>query len=108
MVAIAFLSWAGTRVSIAAARAAMPQVGFAEASSIVLARCSMCHSAHPVWSGIASAPKGVQLDTPEMIRLHAREIELNAVLTNAMPPGNITRVSDQDRMTLGAGLASLP
>jgi uncharacterized membrane protein len=104
MAIIAMLSWAGTRTASGSAAAA-PGASFAEASRIVLTRCSMCHAAHPVWAGIASAPKGVRLDTPDEIRRHARDIEINAVLSHAMPPGNITRISDEDRQRIGAGLA---
>ena len=41
-------------------------------------RCSMCHAAEPLWAGMASPPKGVVLDTPELIRAQAREIHLQA------------------------------
>ena len=67
----------------------------------------MCHAAEPVWEGIPTAPRGVRLDTADNIQLHAREIELYAVLTNAMPPGNITGLTDEERGKLAAGLAQL-
>ena len=35
---------------------------------------------------------------------HAHDIEIYAVLTNTMPPDNITEISDADRRRLGAGL----
>ena len=53
------------------AGAATAPVTFAEVENIVLSRCSMCHAAEPFWEGIAAPPKGVRLDTPEMIRKHA-------------------------------------
>jgi uncharacterized membrane protein len=81
-------------------------VAFAEVENIVLSRCSMCHAAEPVWEGIATAPKGVRLDTPEMIRRHAGEIELQATLTHAMPPGNITELSPEERQVLAAWIAA--
>jgi uncharacterized membrane protein len=105
MAAVAWLSLAGTRG--AAAAAVKAPVSFAEVQDIVLSRCSMCHAAEPVWAGIPTAPRDVRLDTPDSIRLHAREILLFAVLTNAMPPANITDLSDADRAKLGAGLARL-
>jgi uncharacterized membrane protein len=80
---------------------------FADVREIVSARCSMCHAKEPVWSGIGMAPKGVMLDTPEMIRLHAEEIGFQAVYTRAMPPGgNITDITDEERQTIGAWLAA--
>jgi uncharacterized membrane protein len=102
--AIAWLTWAGVRQSLNADARALPQATFAEAQDIVISRCSMCHAAEPVWEGIVTAPHGVRLDTPEEIRRHAREIEIYAVLTDTMPPDNVTELSDADRRILGAGL----
>ena len=72
----------------------------------MLSRCSMCHAAEPLWAGIAVPPKGVRLDTPEMIRKHAGEIRLQAALTHAMPPGNITELSEEERRILAAWIAA--
>ena len=72
---------------------------------IVIGRCSMCHGSEPVWDGIAIAPKGVLLDTPERIARFARPIMLNAVLTHAMPPNNLTEITDEERAVLGAWIA---
>ena len=68
----------------------------------MLGRCSMCHAAEPVWEGSASPPKDVMLDTPERIRLHAREIYLQAAHTDAMPPGNVTELTPEERGMLAA------
>jgi uncharacterized membrane protein len=72
----------------------------------VLSRCSMCHAAEPVWTGIAAAPKGVMLDTDEHIRVHAPLIEIAAVRSNAMPPGNVTEMTDRERLVLASWLAA--
>ena len=101
MGAVAWLSWAGVRPTEGAAET---HATFADAQEIVIGRCSMCHAKEPLWEGIITAPRGVRLDTPEDIRRHAREIEVYAVLTTTMPPGNITELSDADRLRLGAGL----
>ena len=66
----------------------------------------MCHAAEPLWAGIAVPPKGVRLDTPEMIRKHVGEIRLQAALTHAMPPGNITELSEEERQILAAWIAA--
>lgn len=73
-----------------------------EVENIVLGYCSMCHAEEPLWEGMAVAPKGVLLDTPDRIRRHAREIYLQAVLTDAMPPGSIADLAPEDRRILGA------
>jgi uncharacterized membrane protein len=78
------------------------EVTFAEVEAIVLGRCSMCHAALPLWPGMASPPKGVLLDHPELIRLQAREIYLQAAATDAMPPANITELEPAERGMLAA------
>jgi uncharacterized membrane protein len=66
----------------------------------------MCHRNEPVWPGLSAPPKGVVLDDPESIRRHARLIEINAVRSNAMPPGNITAITAQERQLIAAWLAA--
>jgi uncharacterized membrane protein len=73
---------------------------------IITGRCSMCHAREPVWNGMASPPKGVMLDTPASIVRHASEIRLHAVMTNAMPPNNITGMTRQERTVLAKWLAA--
>jgi uncharacterized membrane protein len=102
MVAIAWLSAAGPRQEKTGGLPA--DVTFAAAEEVVLSRCSMCHAKEPVWAGIAAAPKDIRLDTAEQIRLHARLIEVNAVRSHAMPPGNITEMTDDERRILAAWL----
>jgi uncharacterized membrane protein len=81
-------------------------VAFAEIENIVLSRCSMCHVAQPLWPGIAAPPKGVRLDTAELIRKHAGQIRLQATLTHAMPPANLTELSPEERRILAAWIAA--
>jgi uncharacterized membrane protein len=102
MAAIAWLSSLGPREARAAAAAAT----FAQAEEVVISRCSMCHAAEPVWDGIPVAPKGIMLDTSAAIARQARLIGLNAVHSAAMPPGNITEITAEERGLLAAWLAA--
>jgi uncharacterized membrane protein len=104
MLAIAWLSAAGPKEQSSGALSQMPDTETAH--SIVLARCSMCHAAEPVWAGIAAAPKGIMLDTPRSIRANARLIDLYAVRSRAMPPGNVTEMTGEERQILAAWLGS--
>jgi len=90
----------------AEAAAAATEIDVVEVENIILSRCSMCHMAEPVWEGIPVPPKGVMLDTPELIQRHARPIELQAVLTHAMPPGNVTEITAEERQILAAWVAA--
>jgi len=78
----------------------MASAGFDEARDVVLSRCSMCHAAEPVWEGIHWAPKRVMLDTDARIANHAREIYLQAGVSHAMPPGNVTDIPPEERAAL--------
>jgi len=62
--------------------------------------------AEPVWAGFSHAPADVLLDTAERVAAHAQQIEIYAVLTNAMPPGNVTEITGEERQLVGAGLAA--
>ena len=75
---------------------------FGAARDVVLSRCSMCHSAEPVWEGVTFAPKSVRLETDGEIAAHAREIYIQAGRSHAMPPGNITEISAEERQLLAA------
>jgi uncharacterized membrane protein len=106
MAAIVALSTVGpaTGEEESAATPAEP-VTFAQAEEVVIGRCSVCHMAEPAWEGIVAPPKGVMLDTPERILLHARDIELQAVRTHAMPPANLSEITPEERQILAAWIA---
>jgi uncharacterized membrane protein len=102
MLLIVWLSTAGPSHDERAATAPEQPVEFAEVEAIVLGRCSMCHAAEPLWPGIAAPPKGVILDHPELIRLQADAIYLQAAATDAMPPANVTMLEPAERGLLAA------
>ncbi len=74
--------------------------GFEEVTDIVMGNCSMCHAREPLWDGIATAPRGVYLETPDDIALHARQIYLQAGMSMAMPPANLTYMEPEARAAL--------
>ncbi|MBZ9865588.1 urate hydroxylase PuuD [Mesorhizobium sp. CA15] len=86
----------------AAAQVYIASAHFPAVRDTVLGRCSMCHTQEPVYEGIYHAPKGVLLDTDERIAEHAREIYIQAGRAHAMPPANITQITDQERALLVA------
>ena len=71
--------------------------GFDEVTDIVMGRCSMCHASEPFWDGIHRAPKGVRLDTPDEIAKHAHAIYVQAGVTHAMPPANVSWMEEGER-----------
>ena len=71
--------------------------GFDDVVSIVQGRCSMCHAAEPVYEGIHWAPKNVVLETPAQIAAEAEGIYMQAGLTHAMPPANLSYIEPTER-----------
>ena len=116
MLAIVWLSAqpAVTTDQAAAQPESETEYDFADVEYVILGRCSMCHAAEPMWYGFAEPvmysitvpPKGVILETPEQMRLHAKAIGLQTVHTRAMPPGNITDIPDEERQLLAAWIAA--
>ena len=76
--------------------------GFEDVTAIVQGRCSMCHAAEPVWDGMLWAPKGLHLETPAQIAGAARRIYMQAGISHAMPPGNLTGVEPAERAQIVA------
>ncbi|SDD71349.1 Uncharacterized membrane protein [Paracoccus isoporae] len=74
--------------------------GFDEVMTVVPGRCAMCHARDPGYEGIHRAPKDLLLETPEDITRAARQIYLQAGLTNAMPPANVSFMEPQERQAI--------
>jgi uncharacterized membrane protein len=81
-------------------------VRFDDVRKVIDARCVACHSPKPTFPGIAETPKGVLLDSPERIRALAAQIHQQSVLARAMPPGNLTGMTEDERQLLGQWHAS--
>ena len=102
--AIIALSAYGTAAQAQTQAAASTKVALGEVANIVSGRCSMCHADEPAWEGIHMAPKGIKLDTPERIALHLHEVGIQAGLSHAMPPGNLTEITPEERQLLANAL----
>ena len=74
-------------------------VSFAEVQSVIAARCAPCHAG-------AAAPLGIRFETRTQIEAWAGAIEQQAVVTRAMPPGNTTGMTEEERELLAAWIAS--
>lgn len=76
-----------------------PAPSFAVVQGIIEKRCVTCHSG-------VSAPQGIRFTSRAAIESHADQIEAQAVTTHAMPLGNATHMTQAERDTLAAWLAS--
>ena len=89
------------KLSMTAERFASAQ-HFEAARDTVMGRCAMCHAAEPSWEGIYHAPKNVRFDSENEIAERAREIYLQAGVSHAMPPGNVSGITPEERALLVA------
>jgi uncharacterized membrane protein len=83
------------------------RVDEAKAAAIVQQRCVPCHSQNPTREGFDAPPGGIVLETREQIVDQANAVEEQAVRTKAMPLGNVTGMTDEERETLGTWLDSV-
>ena len=82
------------------------EVSDGEALNIVGKHCVMCHSARPTHEGFDAPPKEVVLGTIDDIRRHAEQIMAQTVNGDAMPLGNETAMTPDERQLLGAYLTN--
>ena len=93
---------AGEEVASRAAEPFLSAEHFAAASLTVQTRCAMCHTSEPSWPGLYEAPKNVILDNDVAIANHARDIAMQAGYAHAMPPGNATEMTPEERALIVA------
>ena len=74
--------------------------------TIAATHCMACHSQKPSNPVFNAAPKGVHLETLADLQRYKVEIRQQAVLGRAMPLGNTTHITDQERAELGAWIAA--
>lgn len=105
--------WLAFWISLSASPAGRAQLGLGPATpvreqvsaakapeaiaSVIMGRCAMCHAREPVWPGLAIAPKGVYLDTPEAIWRQRHAIGTQASASHAMPPANLSQMTGDER-----------
>jgi uncharacterized membrane protein len=96
--AVVALAWAIEPDDPAVAPAAAGAT-LADVQRIVETRCLSCHAG-------SGAPGGVRLETADEIERRADRIDDMVVESRAMPPGNVTGMTDEERATFAAWLRS--
>jgi uncharacterized membrane protein len=79
---------------------------FPEVQRVIAVRCTVCHAENPAQPGFSVAPKGLLLETAAQIAANAQKINEQAVVTRAMPIGNLTQMTDAERAVLAAWIAA--
>jgi uncharacterized membrane protein len=73
----------------------------AQAQAIVGKHCLMCHAHNPSHPAFKEPPKNVSLETVPELRRFAQQIYMQTVQNRAMPMGNQTGMTDDEREALG-------
>jgi uncharacterized membrane protein len=77
-----------------------PAPAFAEVQAVVLARCVACHATAPRIASFGAAPGGVNLEEKAQIVRQAARIRERVVTTRTMPLGNMTAMTEEERLLI--------
>jgi uncharacterized membrane protein len=74
----------------------------AEMLALMKGHCVQCHAAEPTHEAFAKPPAGVLLETIEQVVRNAPRIMTQVVVNRAMPLGNLTGMTDEERDRVAA------
>jgi uncharacterized membrane protein len=80
-------------------------VAFAQVRTIIEARCISCHAKAPANPAFTAPPSGLMLEDPADVVANKDKILTRAVDTKTMPLGNLTGMTDDERVVLGQWIA---
>jgi uncharacterized membrane protein len=86
--------------------AAARKLVYADVQPVFAERCAVCHADKPAFPGFAQPPAGLRLETGEQVHAAAQKILQQAVATQVMPPGNLTKITDDERQRIGRWIAA--
>jgi uncharacterized membrane protein len=75
-------------------------VSFDQVRNVINARCTSCHSGAPVHPAFPVAPLGIMFDTDDQILTEADRIYQQTVVTRVMPIGNLTNMTNEERLVI--------
>jgi uncharacterized membrane protein len=87
--------------------AAAGTVSDADVLALTKKHCTMCHAAKPTHESFSEPPKGVTLESIDNIKKYAPLILTQTVQNKAMPLGNQTAMTKDERQKIGAWIAAL-
>jgi uncharacterized membrane protein len=74
----------------------------AEILALMKAHCVVCHAAEPTHEAFAKAPAGILLENIPQVAANAAKIMTQVVVNRAMPLGNQTGMTDEERARVAA------
>ena len=98
---VAIMFYASSIQNAARPQIAADQATFANAQGIIVRHCTSCHAAAPIHPDFDIAPGGIVLEKRDEIKKYANQIYEQAVVSDLMPLGNETGMTDEERAVLG-------
>jgi uncharacterized membrane protein len=77
-----------------------------EVLALTAKHCTTCHARKPTHESFKEAPKNVMLESTADLRKYAPLIVTQTVQNKAMPLGNQTAMTDEERQKLGQWIAA--
>jgi uncharacterized membrane protein len=105
MLCMAFVTGPSSQPAAPAVTVSSNAETFKQVQQVIHERCTVCHSATPSSPMFSAAPGGVMFDTAEQIQLMAPRIQAQAITTQIMPLGNLTRMTQAERDLIGAWIS---
>src|SRR3954447_8207517 len=81
-------------------------VSDAEVLAITTKHCTICHAAKPTHESFKEAPKSVTLESTADLRKYAPLVLTQTVQNRAMPLGNQTTMTEEERQKIGQWIAA--
>ena len=78
-----------------------PVPTFDEVQVVLGDRCTRCHSPKPKYPGLVAPPQGLNFEDPAIIQANAERIHRQVVELRAMPQGNVTKMTEEERELVG-------
>ena len=101
-VGLALLAGVAAMIAPRPGDARVAQVSIDDVRTVIEHRCTTCHAAAPSHPAFPAPPGGVVFDNDAQIVADAERIYQQTVVTRAMPIGNLTGISDEERGVIGA------
>ena len=98
MMALAFVSRPVNRVVTDNSTAS---IVYKDIHPIIVKRCQPCHATHPNFMGFTAPPQGIIYETPQQVKAVVDKIKAQAIDAQIMPPGNLTKITEEERALLG-------
>ena len=93
---------AAVAATAAFAQAQAPPPTDAEMLALMKAHCVQCHAAEPTHEAFAKPPAGIMLESIDQILRYAPRIMNQVVVERAMPLGNQTGMTEEERDRVAA------